>query len=227
MNTNLTLGFPSLNRLDLAVGMVTSACRGTRPPNLVVMIDNGGQTTRGGFVNPDHTVPVELDYPGTNLGVARSWNRLIARHLKRPEDRLLICGDDVTFHADTIASLEQTMEQTGADFVFPDPSRSTMHQMFSCFMVRKELFDKVGRFDENFYPAYFEDNDFHRRMKLAGAVEAIAPCGYDHVNSGTLKRFTPAQTEQHHANFRRARSYYVSKWGGLPTHETFSTPFGK
>jgi GT2 family glycosyltransferase len=100
-----------------------------------------------------------------------------------------------------------------------------MHQTFSCFMVRSSLFEKAGYFDEMFWPAYFEDNDFHRRMGIAGVTETIAPCGYDHMNSATMKKYTKDELELHHERFLACRAYYVSKWGGMPGAERFTVPF--
>lgn len=221
----VTLGVPTLNRYDLCAELLASACAGTLPPDQIVVVDNGGKLADGGYQNPLHTRPVEIVRPGKNLGVGPSWNILARDNLKTPEDRLLICGDDVSLGTNCIEQLLKTMEETGVDLAFPDPARSTMHQMFSCFMVRLSLFEKVGYFDEMFWPAYFEDNDFHRRMKIAGATEAIAPCGYDHVNSGTMKQYSQKELEQHHVRFRACRDYYIQKWGGLPGEERFATPF--
>lgn len=219
----IVVGVPTLNRYDLCEKLLTSVCAGTRLPNQIVVIDNGGKLT--GYRNRAHTVPVEIVRPGKNLGVGPAWNTLARSYLKTAQDRLLICGDDTTLQPDVMEQVLLTMSNTGADFVFPDPARSTMPQMFTCFLVRKSLFDKVGYFDEKFWPAYFEDNDFHRRMKLAGAIESVAPCGYDHLNSGTMKSFTPEETERHHERFRACRDYYIEKWGGLPGAERFSDPF--
>lgn len=238
MSGHVLLGVPTLNRYDLLLNLLDSARSGSRRPTSIIVIDNGGSFIPGPRLNDPLVVDVqlgsgfrieaEIQTPEQNLGVAASWNRLAHAYKAGPDvpgKKLLICGDDVTLHVDTIAALEDTMDATDADFVFPDPARSTMHQMFSCFMVKQSLFDKVGYFDEKFWPAYFEDNDFHMRMKRAGATEAIAPCGYDHVNSGTMKKFSPEETEQHHARFRACRDYYVSKWGGLPGFEAFAEPF--
>jgi GT2 family glycosyltransferase len=190
-----------------------------------VVVDNGGKLRQESFINPRHTVPVQLLQPPSNLGVGPSWNLLAREFLLTEEDLLLICGDDVTLHSDTIEKLVQVAHVSQADFVIPDQSRATMPQAFSCFMVRKSLFEKVGYFDERFWPAYFEDNDFHRRMKIAGAVEAVAPCGYDHLNSGTLKAYSKQELDQHHVRFRACRDYYIEKWGGLPGEERFNEPF--
>jgi GT2 family glycosyltransferase len=227
----LTLGVPTLNRYDLCELMLGSACLNTRVPDRLAVVDNGSQLsefdvpmfTIGG--EPTRRLAAEVVRPGRNLGVGPAWNLLAKKYLEAPEDRLLICGDDLSLGADCIDQLLKTMTETDADFVFPDPARSKMHQMFSCFMVRSSLFEKVGYFDERFWPAYFEDNDFHRRMKFAGAIEAVAPCGYDHLNSGTMKRYSKEELEQHHVRFRAVRDYYIEKWGGLPGEEKFSIPF--
>jgi GT2 family glycosyltransferase len=97
--------------------------------------------------------------------------------------------------------------------------------MFCVFLLKRFAFERVGRFDERFYPAYFEDNDYHRRMKLAGIKEAfVEDTGYEHVGSATLKSFSPEETQEHHRNFVRLRELYVLKWGGLPGAEIYETP---
>lgn len=218
------LGVPTLNRYDLCAKLVDSARR-SRPllPDVCAIVDNGGTLAESTFQNPD--MPVAIHKPGHNLGVGPSWNWLAQKYLQKPSDRLLICGDDVVLHPATITMLVHVMGKTGADFVMPDPALSTTPQMFSCFMVRSSLFTKVGYFDEKFWPAYFEDNDFHRRMKIAGAIEAVAPCGYDHLNSGTMKAFSKEEVEVHHVRFRACRDYYIEKWGGLPGAEKYEQPF--
>lgn len=41
---------------------------------------------------------------------------------------------------------------------------------FGCFFIDEEIRRELGPFDERFYPAYFEDGDYRRRMKLAGVT---------------------------------------------------------
>ena len=38
----------------------------------------------------------------------------------------------------------------------------------ACLMVRRSAFERVGGFDERFFPAWFEDVDFCRRFRAAG-----------------------------------------------------------
>jgi len=41
--------------------------------------------------------------------------------------------------------------------------------------------------DENFFPAYYEDNDHRYRMKLVGLQWEMFPLSYKHKVSSTLK----------------------------------------
>lgn len=102
---------------------------------------------------------------------------------------------------------------------------------FSCFCISRRLGQVIGRFDENYYPAYLEDNDTHRRIQLAG-FEAGAFAPYWHFRNGTTRRSPEAQTRVH-ISFENCKRYYCAKWGapydaGNPIgRETFLTPFNK
>ena len=42
-------------------------------------------------------------------------------------------------------------------------------------MIRRDAFDEVGGFDEQFYPAWYEDVDFCQRLKARGWDVYFAP----------------------------------------------------
>lgn len=75
----------------------------------------------------------------------------------------------------------------------------------TCWMMRRELFDSIGGFDENYYPCQFEDFDYCLRARLAG---------YRVVYDGTL-------TLIHHNLYRtggkqvneKNRDYFYKKLG--------------
>jgi hypothetical protein len=102
---------------------------------------------------------------------------------------------------------------------------------FSCFCISRRLGQEIGRFDEDYYPAYFEDNDTHRRIQLAG-YEAGAFAPYWHFRNGTTRR-DPVAAARVQATFENCKKYYCQKWGapydgGNPIgRETFKTPFGQ
>lgn len=101
------------------------------------------------------------------------------------------------------------------------------HPNFSAFMVSKELWDVVGEFDEVFFPAYFEDNDYHYRMKLADyAAVVLPPALFLHFGSGTQNEANEDKTPiVPGPAFEKNRLSYARKWGGVPGSEIYTHPY--
>lgn len=96
---------------------------------------------------------------------------------------------------------------------------------FSCFLINKHCHE-LYRFDENFVPAYFEDNDYHRRMILGGHRDRIFSVNVPFLHYGSVTVNRDEKTKREWGpKFEKCREYYAKKWGGLPGAETFETPF--
>ena len=161
---------PTLTRHDLLVRMLESV---DHPVGHLVVIDNSGR----GFVAKDG--PWErmtvLPMPA-NLGVAASWNlgvRLAHRH-----PWVLICSDDMWWPQGCLQTLtgvasEETLVLAGN---FPH---------WQAFTLGMGVVRKVGLFDEGYYPAYFEDLEYLRRMEANGLLPVLGP-ETGHANSSTL-----------------------------------------
>jgi len=182
-----------------------------------------------------------------NKGVDGGWNQgiQIARNtLAFPYYAVL--NNDIILQDDTLAKMMAVLDQpnialstafntndktqTPADFFYKKPAKEfelTDAPDFSCFMLKKETIDKIGYFDENYYPAYFEDNDYHYRIRLAGqrAVK-ISNALYFHYGSQTIKD-GPDIKRLSDSRFLINQAYFVKKWGGLPGQEIYKTPFNK
>ncbi len=211
----LYLGIPTLRRFDLLTTCVWSALAGIVKPNRVVIIDNSGGTCP----------PI----PGADIvlgrqpqSVARAWNDLARTAFADGAD-LIISNDDITFAPDTIEQiLAVAKSQPKAGIVSPIEG-----QRFACFWLSAAAYADVGPFDEQFSPAYFEDNDYHHRLTIKGWGSPIAPSDLKHEVSGTMKATPMAECETiHHEAFRACRRRYVYKWGGMPGEEQFATPYG-
>lgn len=103
------------------------------------------------------------------------------------------------------------------------------HPDFSAFMLTKAGYEKIGDFDEQFVPCYFEDNDYHYRVNLAGLKAITLPTAiYYHFGSKTqTEALGEGKTVSTHATFNNNRAYFMSKWGGMPGQERFKKPFNK
>jgi GT2 family glycosyltransferase len=205
---------PTFNRYDLLQKCVDSAFAGTVKPDAIVVVDNG-------LALADDDPRVDLYTPPLNLGVAATWNWFIKNV---PEYRIIV-NDDIEFHADTIEKIVEKLRE-GYDFVrMPDGKVNC----FSCFGIADTAVEKIGYFDENISPryAYYEDNDYMRRMMLAKVSVGVAITTAFHGGSQTLKKFNPLETSEHWRKFELAKANYIRKWGGEPNHEIFNTPYNR
>lgn len=189
--------------------------------------------------------------------LAAVWNRALRFCWEAGAPHAFVVNNDVRLHPDTYAVLLESLQESGAWFVSAvsvteaqfDPTidlRAARGQAspsredgvrpegwhyggpdFSCFVISREC-HKWFQFDEGFIPAYHEDNDFHRRLKLAGFGEKIFGLNvpFLHYGSGTLKA-NPRMQESWPARFGKCQQYYIEKWGGLPGSETFQVPFNQ
>lgn len=232
----VTICFPVSNPkiFDKSVQVVLSAYAGSRRPDYVCVIDNSdGALFEQYYLGADPTRPnnfpsIEVVSFGKNMGLPYVWNYA----LQRFDDWLILPGDDVVFHQDTLAELVRTAEaDESAMIVYPnqitDPRDDHMSP-WSFFLQRRRTIELVGMYDEGFFPLYFADNDYARRMQLAGIGSGIVGAGVTagHWGSATMKAYEGVQVARHHETFGRCEQYYVKKWGGKPGNERFTVPFG-
>lgn len=101
------------------------------------------------------------------------------------------------------------------------------HPNFSAFAINRTCWERVGEFDEVFAPAYFEDNDYHYRIKLAGMLAITHPAAmfYHYASRTNTEAAENGKPIMSNGMFENNRARYVGKWGGLPGHESFDHPF--
>jgi GT2 family glycosyltransferase len=91
------------------------------------------------------------------------------------------------------------------------PSRRP-HPDFSCFMIRREVWQKVGKFDESMV-LYASDADYHLRMHQAGIHAYTIGIPFYHVASGTLKSAPEAERQRIQQQADMDRDTFERKWG--------------
>lgn len=197
------LGVPILNRPDLLKKMLASI---DYPVNRVVVIDNGA------VVSDD---VANVHRPGRNLGVAASWNYIITSNPDAPW--WCIVNSDLEFAPGDLERLATHMETQGGFAFLLTPS---------AFGITKEVVEKVGLFDENFHPAYYEDNDYVYRCGLLDVTCTALPAHYAHERSSTIYS-DMTYLQENGRTFPENTMYYMHKWGGIPLQEAFKTPFNR
>jgi len=210
------IGIPVLNRLDLlerCLGSVDLASE-------VVVINNNAVDAafRSGLHQLGARFSAVVFDQERNLGVSASWNLLARTAFDRGCDWLFIGSNDTVLRPDSLA---KTAAMAGRE-----PEVGVWHiHAWNFFLIRRTTIERVGQFDENFYPAYKEDQDYSYRCILAGVERADVPgAGADHVGSATVNSnecYRILSTAAGCWNYW----YYLIKWGGDATKERFRKPF--
>lgn len=152
-----------------------------------------------------------------NVGFSGSVNQIIKQNTDCP----YWCVLSVDWHPkpNQLQKLAERLE-TSFTGILCDQTQNG----YSALVLTPELLYEVGYLDENFFPAYYEDNDHRYRMKLAGYEWEYLPLEYEHKVSSTLKRSTKIKNKNAYT-FKENNKYYHAKWGGPPGAEQYETPF--
>jgi GT2 family glycosyltransferase len=139
-------------------------------------------------------------------------DRIVDEFGKQPSEIVMITAmnvrDECGGNPDNLLTLDISKYETLESPESPD---------FSGFMVNKKFLDEVGEADEGFGLSYHEDNDLHRRVRLAGLNAIKCPSAlYFHYGSRTRAEAGGGFTEISHQSFRNSRDYFTRKWGGPP-----------
>jgi GT2 family glycosyltransferase len=94
----------------------------------------------------------------------------------------------------------------------PDASADVEQPAAACLMVRADAFDRLGGFDEAFWPAWWEDVDFCRRLRDAGfRVRYVPDAVFSHAGGTSVDALGPVAFARAFAANRRR---YVRKHHG-------------
>jgi predicted O-methyltransferase YrrM len=207
------LGIPFVNRPDLLRRAVKSV-RALLPH--VVIVDNSDAGLDAG------RWPVEILRPPASLSFTQTMNLLQRRALDTGCDVLLCMHNDAEAGEDTPLRLLALLDEAfaagrrwGAAFTVYDALVA-----FNAVMIRE-----VGAWDQAL-PQYFADNDYYRRVRLAGfeILDTGLPVTHHSDASSTVKS-DPLLAHVNGVLFPLQHQYYAAKWGGEAHQERFQRPF--
>ena len=188
----------------------------------LLMIDNDSTDGTGEFCRAQQGVLYHHQRPA--LSVAASWNKGL-RFLFEDDGApgyVLTVNNDLLLKPETYRLLVEdggqfvtgvgvnTMEQFAE---LCAPSQRRPHPDFSCFLIRRECWDRVGPFDEQFVGAYAEDSDYHLRMHQAGISAYCLDLPFYHAASGTIKSASEKEAEAIRRRADANRERFKAKWG--------------
>jgi GT2 family glycosyltransferase len=186
------VGIPTISRADLLLRN-KPFLEGLAPADEALVIDNGHQRI-------DINVPVIR--PPKNLGVAGSWNAFMRRAFTgpRPYDLLVLLQDDIIWDASRLAEAKRLLQ------AHPDVDLFLSPFQFAVQVHRPTNLKTIGLYDERFFPAWCEDDDYALTIIKYGRVyqrfASLDPLPGS-ISNGTEKKV--AWTEQ--------KAKLVAKWG--------------
>lgn len=175
--------------------------------------------------------------PDTN-SLGEKWNLGAQLSKDKGCEAVLICNNDILFNPATIDSLiERLQEAKDKDqnvvittacnqrgnmkpndiFTHVPPKHYSESEGpdFSCFLMDIKAWEYVGKFSDEYRPCYFEDNDFHTRLKLHGlSALAITSAPYYHFGSVTQNSVEGGLCKS--PQFEYNRAVFVKKFDATP-----------
>ena len=168
------LGFATLKRFDLADRLLASI---DYPVQHLVVVNNSG-TKQWQPVKPDlveNLWHIEVPF---GLGLVGAWNLIVKSTPHAPY--WVLVNDDAWFAEGALETIADQVDTDALNFLDITPE-------WSAVVFGEGMIEKVGLYDERFYPLYFDDNDLHRRVVAAGVPIKVIPAVVHHENSSTLK----------------------------------------
>jgi GT2 family glycosyltransferase len=165
-------------------------------------------------------LPIVINNWDDNRGVSRGWNIGISTAIERGCEYAVVVNDDVILRPGVIHSMTSKLTDS---VILSSPVNETGQGHprglnFWCFAIKPQQFvDTVGWFDENFFPAYFEDDDMAYRIKLARRQIAWSGTKAYHQVWGSTRGVN--------LDWSKNEEYYERKWGGPAGSEKFMYPF--
>lgn len=179
----------------------------------ILVVDN----SRDGWAEGRYGLRTYRDPDGHNLGVARAWNVGALEVLDRGQDYLVLMSASMMFGPELHTTWRRQMHTFwGSDLI--ECEGNSWHLI----AIHRRLFEQVGLFDGNFYPGYWEADDFMFRASQTGVVH-WPRAWVNALSQGS--GLTIGLGGQVSCPAKPLLRYWHTKWGGPKGEEKWVLPF--
>ncbi len=218
------------NNLHLTKKAVASF-RAQDVPCDILVIDNASSDGTAQWLNTQNIPRISLR---EQISLAAAWNRALKAVWSMGRTQGLVCNNDVELRPDAYYWLRYN----GGPFVtcvsvdsvdqlnYPNPPTTERnHPDFSAFLIRKEVTDKVGFFNEAYFPAYTEDCEFHVRCHRSGIRCICIDIPFLHHGAGTIKNCSASERAVIERGADANRERFRKTYGCLPGTKEYEKLF--
>lgn len=194
---------PILNRFDLLEESVRSI---NYPVENLLIIDNSGEYQ---LPNGLYEGKVQVLNMPANMGVAGSWNLGIKCFPHAPY--WVFMSNDNYWMPGGLEEMEKLSE----------PSKLVMSNVaWNAFSLGSNIVKSIGLFDENYYPAYYEDTDYMERLRIAGMQDQIvwSTAPIQQIGMATTIKSNPHFFERNTITNKSNYQYWLQKMNNDHLH---------
>lgn len=218
------IGVPTVNNVKYLQETLASI-KGVADDHILIIDNGSAERTRLWVAASQYEKILNKE----NLGVAKAWNQIINWGMSHDDCEIVyIFNNDIVLHPECLDLMTESVLVAGKECIsginvgrHPHILRSVTRPKhrysgavnFCCFGLTPTTITRVGLFDEGFKRAYFEDNDYHHRIKLEGLTSASDLWAFfTHYGSRSIKE----GGVKHEPYFTQNKAYFKKKWGFLP-----------
>lgn len=207
----------------------------------LLILDNASTDSTPQWLSSAHsTGPAGFSYIAfaERQSVAYCWNWVLEWAFSplnsNHYEAVLLANNDVILREDYVTWLMRDggpfvtgiSVRSESELAFPSPPTTRRpHPDFSAFLIRPECWKKVGRFDEGFSIAFFEDNDYHVRAHYAKVPLIGIDLPFVHVGSATVKQADKAEQRMIQRAADRNRARFEDMYGCVPGSKAYEMIF--
>lgn len=221
---NCDIIIPVWNELEATEKCIALVREHTGYPYRLILIDNGSSDPARKYLES-----LKISVPGTvllrnedNLGFVKAVNQGM-RASKGPYVCLL--NNDAFVTKGWLESMIRTVEEGPNNIgmanpdsnIFGGSARGGSPKGYTeldscrgfCMLIKKEVIDRVGLFDEIYGMGYFEEKDFSMRARQAGYIPVLARSAFVHHED----RLSFDKLKDRDEIFSRSETIYNKRWG--------------
>lgn len=217
----LVVGVATVNRKDLLLECLEDiSINLSEGIEKLIILDNGHQNITEIPENLKDKLHIEAE--PENRGCGGSWSKILdLGYFRYGADHVLIISDDVVL-GKSYKDIKKVINDR------PDYNIIVSSFHWSVVLISKECFTKVGYFDPQFFPAYYEDNDYHIRVQRYFTNEDNPHDGYyatDEILPTVCRNSMSIKVDNSLSKGSENKKKFDAKWGTLAGGDGYQWPY--
>lgn len=147
---------------------------------------------------------IKVSHLPANIGCSGAWNLIIKCYMMAPY--WIIANHDIAFTPGYLHQMVEKTKDIDSGVIKPKEFQ------WDLFLIKDWVIEKCGLFDENYYPAYMEDCDYHVRLLNENIKINKIDQKYYHGNSDYEKSGSQTLNDEQELAQKLYYSHDINSW---------------